>query len=161
MCWSKTCLTANTTWLCIYRVWFRPHSEPFKTSNVPRLWPSSIKGRSNDGSKLLIHSLWVHVNQNTKLPCWLFLCLWAGDSCDRRHYVFKLSVRPSIRLILMNIISQELLDFWNYFKSGTSIHLDSRMNRLDFGGQKSTSLWPHICPIIVLKHSCGQRWFWF
>lgn len=31
----------------------------------------------------------------------------------------------------------------NFLKFGTNVYLDSRMNQLDFRGQRSRSLWPH------------------
>ena len=43
-----------------------------------------------------------------------------------------------------------LLTPWgNIFKCGINFHLNSRINWLDFGGQRSMSLWPHVCPILV------------
>lgn len=66
---------------------------------------------------------------------WVFLCLCTGDSCGRRHCVFSLSVRSSSG----HNISRS--PWGTFFKVGTIVYLDSRMNRLDFRGEKSISLW--------------------
>lgn len=47
------------------------------------------------------------------------------------HYGFSLPVHP----ILVNVTSK------NVFKFGTKVHLESRMNWSDFGGQQSRSMW--------------------
>ena len=65
----------------------------------------------------------------------LFLCLCAGDSRDRRHYVFRSSVRPYERDISGT-------PGGSIFKSSTNFHLNSRINWLEFGGQMSRSTWP-------------------
>lgn len=68
------------------------------------------------------------------------LCLSSGISCGCRHYVFRLSARPSTRPsirpsvppILVKGISQECLE-GIYFC--TNVHLYLMRKGLDFGGQ--------------------------
>ncbi len=63
------------------------------------------------------------------------------------HYVFGLSVRPSGCGI--------------FFRICTNVHSDSQMSWLDFGGQRSRSLWPHVHPLLVnsLSQECLEEIF--
>lgn len=38
----------------------------------------------------------------------------------------------------------------NILKFGRNVYLGSRMNCLDFGGQRSMSLQPHVCPVLII-----------
>ena len=76
-----------------------------------------------------------------------FICLCVSESLGRRHYVFGLSI--GLYHSRERIISG--MPWRNFFKFGINVLLDSRMNWLDFGGQRSRSLWPHVCPILVIS----------
>jgi len=67
----------------------------------------------------------------------LFLCLCTGYSHSRRHYVFGLSVRRSC--CCEHDICR--VPWGNYFKFGTNVCVYSKMNWLDFGGWRSSTLW--------------------
>ncbi len=75
----------------------------------------------------------------------LLICFHASAVTVARGIMFSgchsLSVQPSVPFSWTQYLRNALR---NFFKFDTDIHLDSRMNWLDFGGQRSRSLWPRI-----------------
>lgn len=70
-----------------------------------------------------------------------------SGSCGHRLYTFMLSILTSYS----HECDSSRTALGIIFKSGSKVHLNSIMNRLNVvaKGQRSSSLWPLVCPIFV------------